>query len=223
MLFSNSTFIKVRELNITLSVSEQTSGECEESSEKCRDRACVLPHSSKKAKLQKDEKLAPGSHALFAPSQGASSVSEGGGGGGEGAAVLRAPPALFLRAAMEAVRLLPLLLLLGLSVSSSAVWDLVLLHTNDVHARVEETDVNSGKCGVNGQCFAGVARRATEVSRIRSTENNVLLLDAGDQFQGTVWFNFYKGAEAAHFMNKLRYDATVRAPPVLPSSAVQVL
>uniref|UniRef100_A0A3P8PLC4 5'-nucleotidase n=2 Tax=Astatotilapia calliptera TaxID=8154 RepID=A0A3P8PLC4_ASTCA len=126
-----------------------------------------------------------------------------------GAAVLRAPPALFLRAAMEAVCLLPLLLLLGFSVSSSAVWDLVLLHTNDVHARVEETDVNSGKCGVNGQCFAGVARRATEVSRIRSTENNVLLLDAGDQFQGTVWFNFYKGAEAAHFMNKLRYDATV--------------
>lgn len=124
---------------------------------------------------------------------------------------------------MEAVCLLPLLLPLGFSVSSSAVWDLVLLHTNDVHARVEETDVNSGKCGVNGQCFAGVARRATEVSRIRSTENNVLLLDAGDQFQGTVWFNVYKGAEAAHFMNKLRYDATVGAPPVLPSSAVQVL
>ncbi len=31
-----------------------------------------------------------------------------------------------------------------------------------------------------------------------------------DQFQGTVWFNFYKGAEAAHFMNKLGYDAMVR-------------
>lgn len=184
---------------------------------------------TKKAKLQKDEKLAPGSHALFAPSEpphreqvAGLRAGGGGGGGGEGAAGLRAPPALFLRAAMEAVRLLPLLLLLllGFFASSSAVWDLVLLHTNDVHARVEETDVNSGKCGVNGQCFAGVARRATEVSRIRSTENNVLLLDAGDQFQGTVWFNFYKGAEAAHFMNKLGYNATVGAPPVLPSSAV---
>lgn len=98
------------------------------------------------------------------------------------------------------------LVLLGFSVSTSGSLDLVLLHTNDVHARVEETNVNSGACG-NGPCFAGVARRATMVKKIREAEKNVLLLDAGDQFQGTVWFNFYKGAEAAHFMNKLRYDA----------------
>ncbi|XP_071323799.1 snake venom 5'-nucleotidase-like [Trachinotus anak] len=101
-----------------------------------------------------------------------------------------------------------LLLLLGFSVSSSAAWDLVLLHTNDVHARVEETTKHSGKCvGSSSQCFAGVARRATVIQRTRSAESNVLLLDAGDQFQGTVWFNYYKGAEAAHFMNRLRYDA----------------
>ncbi|XP_039981035.1 5'-nucleotidase-like [Xiphias gladius] len=101
---------------------------------------------------------------------------------------------------------LVLLILLGFPVSTSA-WDLVLLHTNDVHARVEETTGHSGKCLNSSQCFAGVARRATMIKRIRSTESNVLLLDAGDQFQGTVWFNYYKGAEAAHFMNKLRYDA----------------
>uniref|UniRef100_A0A671UQG0 5'-nucleotidase n=1 Tax=Sparus aurata TaxID=8175 RepID=A0A671UQG0_SPAAU len=103
-----------------------------------------------------------------------------------------------------------LLLLLGFSVSTSAAWDLVLLHTNDVHARVEETGKHSGKCSSSprsGGCFAGVARRATMIKRIRSSESNVLLLDAGDQFQGSVWFNFYKGAEAAHFMNKLQYDA----------------
>uniref|UniRef100_A0A8D3E5W7 5'-nucleotidase n=1 Tax=Scophthalmus maximus TaxID=52904 RepID=A0A8D3E5W7_SCOMX len=100
-----------------------------------------------------------------------------------------------------------LLLLLGFSVSPSAAWDLVLLHTNDVHARVEETTEHSGKCVGSSQCFAGVARRATEVQRVRGSESNVLLLDAGDQFQGTVWFNYYRGAEAAHFMNRLRYDA----------------
>ncbi|KAM6906192.1 5'-nucleotidase [Lycodopsis pacificus] len=103
-----------------------------------------------------------------------------------------------------------LLLLLGFfSVSTSADWDLVLLHTNDVHARIEETSKHSGKCGGGGGCFAGVARRATMIKRIRSAESNVLLLDAGDQFQGSVWFNYYKGAEAAHFMNKLGYDAMV--------------
>lgn len=104
---------------------------------------------------------------------------------------------------------LPLLLLLPLGFPVSTAWDLVLLHTNDVHARVEETSKNSGTCGESGECFAGVARRATMVKRIRNAEKNVLLLDAGDQFQGTVWFNFYKGAEAAHFMNKLHYDAMV--------------
>ncbi|XP_016305317.1 5'-nucleotidase [Sinocyclocheilus anshuiensis] len=85
-------------------------------------------------------------------------------------------------------------------------FELTLLHTNDVHARVEETNKDSGKC-TKPPCFAGVARRFAKIKQVRSKEKNVLLLDAGDQFQGTVWFNFYKGAEAAHFMNKLGYDA----------------
>ncbi|XP_036438259.1 5'-nucleotidase [Colossoma macropomum] len=101
--------------------------------------------------------------------------------------------------------LLALLLLLCVLVCA-ADWELVLLHTNDVHARVEETNKDSGKCS-KPPCFAGVARRFTKVKELRSAEKNVLLLDAGDQFQGTVWFNYYKGAEAAHFMNKLGYDA----------------
>lgn len=125
------------------------------------------------------------------------------------------PTALRAAVTMGAVRpdrnaLLRLYLLLSFCVSSSVAWDLVLLHTNDVHGRVEETSTHSGKCGGGGGCFAGVARRATMIQRIRSIEDNVLLLDAGDQFQGTVWFSQYKGAEAAHFMNKLRYDGMVR-------------
>ncbi|KAK2846099.1 hypothetical protein Q7C36_010953 [Tachysurus vachellii] len=109
-----------------------------------------------------------------------------------------------------AVRALPLLLLLLLLCAScrlaAAVWELTILHTNDVHARVEETNKDSGKC-TKGGCYAGVARRFTKIQEIRRTEKNpVLLLDAGDQFQGTVWFNYYKGSEAAHFMNRLGYD-----------------
>ncbi|KAG7220186.1 hypothetical protein INR49_018407 [Caranx melampygus] len=143
---------------------------------------------------------------------------------------LRLPAPLILRGEMEAVRpelgapprllstrlLFPLLLLLspGSSASSSTTWDLVLLHTNDVHGRVEETSKRSGTCGKSGECFAGVARRATVIKRIRGSESNVLLLDAGDQFQGTVWFNYYKGAEAAHFMNKLQYSIMIQCPVV---------
>ncbi|KAK5852556.1 hypothetical protein PBY51_006409 [Eleginops maclovinus] len=99
-------------------------------------------------------------------------------------------------------------LLFFLLLNSCSAFELVLLHTNDVHARVEETSAHSGACSSDSTaCFAGVARRATAVKRIRSSEPNVLLLDAGDQFQGTVWFNHYRGAEAAHFMNKLQYDS----------------
>lgn len=58
--------------------------------------------------------------------------------------------------------------------------------------------------------MGGVARRKTKIDEIRKEKENVLLLDAGDQFQGTVWFNIYKGLEAAHFMNLLKYDAQVR-------------
>uniref|UniRef100_A0AAQ5Z804 5'-nucleotidase n=1 Tax=Amphiprion ocellaris TaxID=80972 RepID=A0AAQ5Z804_AMPOC len=88
----------------------------------------------------------------------------------------------------------------------ASTFEVTLLHTNDNHARIEETSEDSGKCPAGGPCFAGVARRFTKVSEIRKKEKNVLFLDAGDQFQGSVWFNYYKGAEAAHFMNKLGYD-----------------
>lgn len=95
---------------------------------------------------------------------------------------------------------------------SGSVWtfELTLLHTNDIHARIEETSEDSGKCSAPGLCFAGVARRFAKVSEIRKKEKNILFLDAGDQFQGTIWFNYYRGAEAAHFMNKLGYDAMVK-------------
>ncbi|XP_071379853.1 5'-nucleotidase-like isoform X2 [Centroberyx affinis] len=99
------------------------------------------------------------------------------------------------------------LLLLVNHLDKVSTFEVTLLHTNDNHARIEETSVDSGKCPKSGPCFAGVARRFTKLTEIRKKERNVLLLDAGDQFQGTVWFNYYKGAEAAYFMNKLGYDA----------------
>ncbi|XP_077588046.1 5'-nucleotidase [Stigmatopora nigra] len=99
------------------------------------------------------------------------------------------------------------LLLIFSSLHWISTFELTLLHTNDNHARIEETSGDSGKCRPGGRCFAGVARRFSKVSQIRKEEKNVLFLDAGDQFQGSVWFNYYKGAEAAHFMNKLGYNA----------------
>uniref|UniRef100_A0A5F9C7L5 5'-nucleotidase n=1 Tax=Oryctolagus cuniculus TaxID=9986 RepID=A0A5F9C7L5_RABIT len=91
---------------------------------------------------------------------------------------------------------------------SAGAWELTILHTNDVHSRLEQINQEgSSKCVNASLCVGGVARLFTKVQQIRQAEQNVLLLDAGDQYQGTIWFMVYKGAEVAHFMNLLSYDA----------------
>lgn len=92
--------------------------------------------------------------------------------------------------------------------------NLTLLHTNDVHARYEQTNVFSGMCSDNdaqaGKCYGGFARLKTVIDDIRSEYGDeVLLLDAGDQYQGTLWFNEFGGTVTSYFMNWLGYDAMV--------------
>jgi len=79
---------------------------------------------------------------------------------------------------------------------------LVLLHTNDTHSRMEPFTDGRNKG------MAGVARRATLIKRERAANPNVLLVDAGDTFQGTPWFNEYKGSVDIEVMARLGYDAT---------------
>ncbi|KAM6404909.1 5'-nucleotidase [Pluvialis apricaria] len=97
-----------------------------------------------------------------------------------------------------------------LCAAAAAELRLTLLHTNDVHGRVEAQGAGTRRCAGAERaagCFGGVARRAARVAAARAAQRNVLLLDAGDQYQGTVWFSRFKGREAVHFMNLLRYDA----------------
>ncbi|XP_059178709.1 snake venom 5'-nucleotidase-like isoform X3 [Physella acuta] len=91
-------------------------------------------------------------------------------------------------------------------------FSLTLLHTNDVHARIEETDARSAPCtpeqAAGKNCFGGVARIRTMVEKKRAEHvNHTILLDAGDQFQGTLWFYQFGGIVSAQFMNLIRYDA----------------
>jgi 5'-nucleotidase len=96
-------------------------------------------------------------------------------------------------------------------VASSAPFNLTILHTNDTHARIMQVNSHGNTCddehAAAGECFGGVARRATMINQIRAEKENVLLLDAGDQFQGTLFYTLYKGEEARTFMNLLGYDA----------------
>lgn len=80
---------------------------------------------------------------------------------------------------------------------------LTILHTNDVHSHIEPFGPNDGRNANLG----GVARRATLIEKIRMENPNTLLLDAGDIFQGTPYFNFYGGELEFKLMSKLKYDA----------------
>jgi 5'-nucleotidase/UDP-sugar diphosphatase len=104
-----------------------------------------------------------------------------------------------------------LLSLTSLAGAQGNAYTLTVLHTNDVHARILQFGDTGGACGeadaAEGNCFGGVARRATKINEIRAEGGNLILVDAGDQFQGTLFYNKYKGEEAQTFMNELGYDA----------------
>ena len=98
-----------------------------------------------------------------------------------------------------------LLSLGGLSLSSFdsiKSTKITILHTNDVHSHIDPFPADHPKNANQG----GVAKRATLVEKIRREEPNVLLLDAGDIFQGTPYFNYYGGELEFKLMSMMNYD-----------------
>lgn len=92
---------------------------------------------------------------------------------------------------------------LSLSFSKNTKRHLTILHTNDVHSHIEPFGPNDAR----NPNMGGVARRATIIEQVRAENPNTLLLDAGDIFQGTPYFNFYGGELEFKLMSKLKYDA----------------
>ncbi|KQT17059.1 metallophosphatase [Chryseobacterium sp. Leaf404] len=88
--------------------------------------------------------------------------------------------------------------------SFSSANKLTVLHTNDQHSRIEPFDSSYTRNPNQG----GFARRATLIQKIRSEESNVLLLDSGDIFQGTPYFNFFGGELEFKLMSMMKYDAS---------------
>lgn len=81
---------------------------------------------------------------------------------------------------------------------------LTILHTNDQHSRIEPFPESYAKNPNQG----GFARRAMLINKIRKEESNVLLLDSGDIFQGTPYFNFFGGELELKLMSKMEYEAS---------------
>ena len=80
---------------------------------------------------------------------------------------------------------------------------LTILYTNDTHARLDPFPENSRQFAGLG----GIARRASLVKKVRAQEKHLLLLDAGDVFHGTPWFDVYGGKVDMKLMSEMKYDA----------------
>lgn len=105
-----------------------------------------------------------------------------------------------------------------LALSSGAAladYELNILHINDLHSRIEAINKYDSTCSAEetekNECFGGIARvkTAIETRRKELTDAgaNVLVLDAGDQFQGSLFYTTYKSEAVAEFMNGIGFDA----------------
>ncbi|MCA1966633.1 MAG: metallophosphatase [Flavobacterium sp.] len=98
-----------------------------------------------------------------------------------------------------------LLGLSGVSLSSFSTIDtkkITILHTNDTHSHIDPFPADHPK----NPNMGGAARRAAIIESIRKEEKNLLLLDAGDIFQGTPYFNYYGGELEFKLMSMMQYD-----------------
>lgn len=99
--------------------------------------------------------------------------------------------------------------------AAQAEYTLHVLHINDFHSRIEPINKYDSTCDAEteakNECFGGVARLATKINELRDSlkaeGQNVIVLDAGDQYQGSLFYTTYKGKDTVEFMNAIGFDA----------------
>ncbi|MEP9399428.1 5'-nucleotidase C-terminal domain-containing protein [Mesorhizobium sp. KR2-14] len=103
---------------------------------------------------------------------------------------------------------------LALSTGASfADYTLTILHINDWHSRIESNNKYESTCSAEeeskDECIGGAARLVTAIAERRKAleGQNVLLLNGGDNFQGSLFYATYKGAVEAEFLNQMKFDA----------------
>ncbi|XP_023287861.1 apyrase [Orussus abietinus] len=89
------------------------------------------------------------------------------------------------------------------------LFELSVIHLNDFHARFMQTGPSSGTCyeEVKDKCLGGIARVYTASHRLMKERRNAIFLNAGDQFQGTLWYTLHRWNVTATFLNMLPHDA----------------
>uniref|UniRef100_A0A6G5A8K6 5'-nucleotidase n=1 Tax=Rhipicephalus microplus TaxID=6941 RepID=A0A6G5A8K6_RHIMP len=87
---------------------------------------------------------------------------------------------------------------------------LTILHTNDIHSRILESDKRGVQCNEEkrrqNKCYGGVARIAYEARKLRKSSRNVLFVNAGDFYQGTLWYSILRHKIVSAAMSQMGYD-----------------
>ena len=97
--------------------------------------------------------------------------------------------------------------------AARAEFALTVLHVNDFHSRVEAINRFDSTCSTaddaEGKCFGGMARLSTAVADARAAAGDapILFLNAGDIFQGSLYYTTYKGLAEAELFNGVGVDA----------------
>ncbi|KIM23775.1 hypothetical protein M408DRAFT_17804 [Serendipita vermifera MAFF 305830] len=87
-------------------------------------------------------------------------------------------------------------------------YNITVVHTNDVHAHLDEWRAGRGTdCTAGNECIAGYARIKQKVSELRTSLQDPIFLNAGDEFQGTLFFTYYGGEKISYAINEVGYDA----------------
>lgn len=98
--------------------------------------------------------------------------------------------------------------------AAMADYTLTILHINDFHSRQESINKYDSTCSAEeeskNECFGGIARVKAKIDERRAALSkdggNVIVLNAGDEFQGSLFYTTYKGDDTAEFMNGIGYD-----------------
>jgi 5'-nucleotidase / UDP-sugar diphosphatase len=103
---------------------------------------------------------------------------------------------------------------LAMSASASfADYTLTILHINDWHSRIESNNKFESTCSAEeegkGECIGGAGRLITALAQERQKlqGQNVIFLNAGDNFQGSLFYTTYKGKAEGEFLNQMKPDA----------------
>ncbi len=96
--------------------------------------------------------------------------------------------------------------------AAMADYTLHVIHINDLHSRIEPINKYDSTCSAEdneaGECFGGIARVITQINALREELDgeNVIVIDAGDQYQGSLMYTTYKGDVEAEFMEQIGFD-----------------